>query len=392
MARAFSIGGGGGGGNAALATDAQFTAGSTTLAPTVTQTKGAIAAEAPFQVLWDGPNDGDPTAATLDNPATNSGGSWNATENAYELGNSERLYWSSPLTDWSNCVFRGIYGTNEDTNGYFLGIYYGTSVAAVTGQGSMTDGHRLMVDHRGSSASWLIFYATGTSDAGVQESDSDVVSITTFNGCIQRDNNNNNRNEFFLPSEYDAEKYIKVVVVKEGNDICIYVGKTSETGIRLAIIIRLGTTGHNALPGPYFGVFSNIGGGRKNYVKAIAVGNADALDSNCHFLPNRMPSLPTTPGNYALKVEDSDVTLSASHTKVEDSDQMSWLANPEVIEVVNAQPSSVGSSGAMIFYATATSSLTNTKDTDASTDKTSAAAGDIFKSDGTNWVYVGGLS
>ena len=62
------------------------------------------------------------------------------------------------------------------------------------------------------------------------------------------------------------------------------------------------------------------------------------------------------------------------------------------LTIVEEQPDDVPAAGAMIYYSVAATSLTDTVDKDGSTSKTSAAVGDIFRSDGTSWVYQGGLS
>ena len=325
--------GGGTSGDVALAADiatsAEYATGSDTQIASTNTIKSAIAADAALQVQWDGGIDGDPTDSSLANPAEEinavAGRGWDSTKWVFGHQQSS-LRWANAVIDWTNFACRFRIGTNGVNAGFGINVYLGAS-QTITTQSELTDGHMVIFDHRGAEG-WGVWLAVNpASNVGVPYTSAEI-----HNGAEQReDYTSNDRHQIdFSNTVLAGVDTVDVMVVRSGPEIQIYAGEavTDAHGLTHYATWTLGdsydigvdTYTVNTQPGPYFGIFAQEGGGRRNYAYEVAVGNANVLDARSQYRPLELPAPPSTVGAYELVV--SSPTPQASGNDV--APQLGW--------------------------------------------------------------------
>lgn len=235
------------GGSTSVATDAQFKAGSTTLAPSVTQTKNAIASEAAVQIAWTGSEDGDPDDALGDaftayGSASDDDG-WSSTNNRWEFGDIQKnVRFENSFIDWGRFGLSFRLGTNGDTNGFWMMFYFGTAVEEVSGTQDLTTGHAIIFDHRGktSSTPWFIWYQMLANNSGTK------TGWTPYTGAIWRDDTtegyDGSRKKIQLPAKFSTLETLDFAVARSGRQLEFYAGDPSLPGVELIARLTLPET------------------------------------------------------------------------------------------------------------------------------------------------------
>ena len=338
------------GGGATLATNAQFSTGtSTTLAPTVNQTVQAIAASQPMLALWNGRTD--PETAVQDGPLpTKVGtGAYDAVNDRFVIDSATttptNLRWQNENINWRQTAF--CFDLDQNKANWGLIAYFGTPSNEITTGGNAGDagtgfGLNVHYDTHSASQNRVRLYLTLLGPT----------NVTAFLQPVSRSNGAGGTGDAIL---LDTNPRKNIMFVRNHHDIRIFADRL------LIATYRLTDAQNDAPLGPRYGFVGNgVNVSTKEiYLYGVAIGNPDLalLDENCSPQSTLAAGAVTTASLANSSVTDAKLASNSVGTihLAENAVTLSKMGNDSV-GAAELQTTNAGTSGQVLSRGTGNSS------------------------------------